>query len=419
LGNFFIFKAHQTKFIMRIVITLSFCLIINHLLYSQHVGIGTVAPRASLEISKNSTLGSIEGAQLLLMEDEDDYARLRMTNSLYNQATNNRYWDIAARIDASDGGVGSLLNFYRHGFGDVLSLRGNGWVGIGTVPFAPLHVQSSQNLTAAFFGANQMYLGLYEQGIYRGYLGSFGGNPADVDFGTGAGNTTGKVHLSLQGQPKLTVRENGYVGINTTNPQWHLDVEGGMRLNGRFFINGTSGSAGQVFTSGGGVNTPSWQTLSSAYDNNVRFAVSLTNTSTGGSPTTSRTVLYNTNTTAVSTPTNGGITINQPGLYHFEGNFALSISFNTQTVADHMLATLRFSAGSDVYDTHFLNSFKKEGTGSGWTGKEIVFWEKDVYISTVPTTVGYGYSWTYNPTNNPSFKSRVLSGIISGYLISP
>jgi hypothetical protein len=264
-----------------------------------------------------------------------------------------------------------------------------------------------------------MYMALYEDGNYRGYLGSFGGGAADVDFGTGTGNSVGKLHLSIQSQPKLTIRENGFVGINTTNPQWHLDVEGGMRLNGRLFINGTSGSAGQVLTSGGGVNTPSWQTLSSAYDNNIRFAVSLTSTSTGGSPTITRTVLYNTNPTAISTPSNGSITINQPGLYHFEGNFALRISFNTQTVANFMLANMRFFVGGDAYETHFFDSFRKDGTASGWTGKETAVWQKDVYISTVPTTVSYGYSWVYNPTNSPSFDSRVLSGILSGYLISP
>jgi hypothetical protein len=401
-----------------IVLCLAFISLIHFQLLAQLVGIGTASPRAALEINANSTLGSLTGAQLLLMENDNDFARLRFSNNLYDAVSNNRFWDIAARIDETSTGTDAFLNFYREGYGDILSLRGNGFVGIGTAPFAPLHLNTTQSAAAIFNGGSNMYLALFEEGNYRGYIGSFSGSTPDVDFGTGGSNALGKLHLATQAIPRLTVRENGYVGINNTNPQWHLDVEGGMRLNGRFFIEGTSGSAGQVLTSGGGVNKPSWQTLSTAYDNNIRFAVSITNTSTGGTPTISRTVLYNTNTTAVATPTNGTITINEPGLYHFEGNFTLRISFNTQTVADIMFATPRLFVGSNQYDTHYFNEFKKDGTGSGWTGKEIAVWQKDVYIATVPTTVNYSYSFTYNPTNSPSFNSRVFSGILSGYLIS-
>lgn len=292
-------------------------------------------------------------------------------------------------------------------------------VGIGKEnPLVRLDVFSTSNSPARFDAGSPMFIALNENGVYRGYIGSFSGAEPDVDFGTGFGNTTGKLHLTIQANPRLTIRENGYVGINNTNPQWQLDVEGGMRLNGRLFIEGTSGSAGQVLTSGGGVNKPSWQSLSTAFDNNVRFAVSINNTSTGGSPAISRSVLYNTNAAAVSTPTSGSIIINQPGLYHFEGNFTLRISFNDQTVANIMYATPRLIVGDDIYNTHYFNEFKKDGTSSGWTGKETAVWQKDIYIATVPTIVTYSYDWTYNPTNNPSFNSRVFSGIISGYKIA-
>lgn len=388
----------------------------------QKVGIGTTAPQAGLQIQLNSTMGTLDGAQLLLMEDENDFARLRLTNSLYNAGTNNRYWDIAGRIDASATGVGSLLNFYREGFGNVLSLRGNGWVGIGAEPIVPLHVQTSQSgLTAAFLGGAQMYMGFYEEGNYRGYLGSFAGNAQDVDFGTGAGNTTGKVHLTIQSQPRLTIRENGYVGINTLNPQWHLDVEGGMRLNGRFFINGTSGSAGQVLTSGGLTNTPSWQTLNTAYSNDVRFAVSTTQNTIGNTTTNSRTVLYNTNTTAIATPTSGSITIAQPGLYHLEGNFTVSVEYAGQTVANNTNATGRLVLGvSEFFNTHYITEFKRIGTGSNWRGQDVFTWTKDIYITPaqVPISVSYGYVFNFSPTNGASLVNRSMTGTLSGYKIA-
>ena len=40
-----------------------------------------------------------------------------------------------------------------------------------------------------------------------------------------------------------------------------LDFNGDTRINGQFRLNGSSGVAGQVFTSSGGTNVPSWTTL--------------------------------------------------------------------------------------------------------------------------------------------------------------
>ncbi len=292
-------------------------------------------------------------------------------------------------------------------------------VGIGkTNPQVRLDVASTSSSPARFDGAAPMFIGLYEAGEYLGYLGSFSGDAPDIDLGTGFGNTEGKLHLTTGASPRLTIRPNGFVGINNTNPQWQLDVEGGMRLNGRFYINGTSGGAGQVFTAGGGVNKPSWQTLNTAFDNDTRFAVSIENTVTSSSTSNSRTVLYNSNSAAITSNSGGSITINQPGLYHFEGNFSLRISFNTQVFAETMFATMRFFVGTVSYDTHFFNGFNQDGFTVGWTGKQIAAWQKDVYISDVPTTISYGYTWGYNAGNSASINSRVLSGILSGYKIS-
>ncbi len=73
-------------------------------------------------------------------------------------------------------------------------------------------------------GASGMYMKLNENGTYRGYLGSYAGNPQDVDFGTGSSNTLGAVHLALRGIPALTVASNGSVGIGITQPAAGLHV---------------------------------------------------------------------------------------------------------------------------------------------------------------------------------------------------
>jgi hypothetical protein len=105
-------------------------------------------------------------------------------------------------------------------------------VGIGTIaPTARLHVNGSTNELAVFnSSSNSMYLTFSENGIPRGYIGSFAGNPEDVDFGT-YGGSAGKLQLMTLGTARLTVANNGNVGIGVVNPQLSLSVIGGMNID--------------------------------------------------------------------------------------------------------------------------------------------------------------------------------------------
>ena len=87
-------------------------------------------------------------------------------------------------------------------------------VGVGTAtPICKLDVFSSDVFVSRFNGPSGMYIAFTENNVYRGYVGSYSGAAEDMDFGTGTGNTTGKVHLTLQGVPKLTVEATGAVNI--------------------------------------------------------------------------------------------------------------------------------------------------------------------------------------------------------------
>ncbi len=132
-------------------------------------------------------------------------------------------------------------------------------VGIGTTtPAARLDVKTPSSYVAQFNGAAPMYMGIFEGDVYRGYWGSYAGNPEDVDFGTSSGNTLGKLHFTIQANPRLTIGADGKVGIGTTNPAHLLHINGGD-----LFVQSSSGlirfgyqgsNEWQMATTGGGAD---------------------------------------------------------------------------------------------------------------------------------------------------------------------
>jgi hypothetical protein len=96
------------------------------LLQNGNVGMGTVTPAARLNLLSNSATGF---PQLLLEETDNDYARISFrTNNAANSGAN--FWSIAGYNNNTR--ASERLNFYNAAVGDVMSLSGNGNVGIGT-----------------------------------------------------------------------------------------------------------------------------------------------------------------------------------------------------------------------------------------------------------------------------------------------
>lgn len=96
------------------------------------VGIGTTAPAAFLHINANSSLSS---PHILLHETGNDYARINFDN---NNGSN--YWTIAAYIASTN--KNDRLNFWNGTSGDILSLTGDGRLGlnVGISPKTTFHV---------------------------------------------------------------------------------------------------------------------------------------------------------------------------------------------------------------------------------------------------------------------------------------
>lgn len=105
---------------------------------SGDVGIGTTSPDASLEIFANSSLSD---PHIRLHENGNDYARLNFEN---NNGSN--YWSIAAYIASNN--RNDRLNFWNGTSGDLLSLTGDGRLGlnVGISPKTSFHIGNNHRV---------------------------------------------------------------------------------------------------------------------------------------------------------------------------------------------------------------------------------------------------------------------------------
>lgn len=112
------------------------------------VGIGTSSPDGSLEVFDNSSLND---PHILLHENGNDYARLRMQNN-----NTGNYWTIAAYIASNN--QNDRLNFWNGTSGDVMTITGDGQVGIGVgiSPKVAFHVGDARRV---LFGADTLGAG--------------------------------------------------------------------------------------------------------------------------------------------------------------------------------------------------------------------------------------------------------------------
>ncbi len=171
------------------------------------IGIGTSNPQSWMQIQKNSAVGY---PQLLMTEtDSADYARLSFGN---NYAT--KFWSIAARADNNNDEA--TLNIFNSSSGNLVTVKGNGNVGIGNgLPSFPLSFSNSLGDKIALWTGGSYNYGF---GIQSNLLQIHSGTVADdIAFGYGSSTSFSEV---------MRVKGNGFVGIGTNNPSSRLQITG-------------------------------------------------------------------------------------------------------------------------------------------------------------------------------------------------
>lgn len=113
----------------------------------------------------------------------------------------------------------------------------NGDVGIGlTQPAVAMHIKAVDEILRLQSTDRDAYMQFMNIDGPKGYIGIYRYHD-DVQFGTSALNTDGKVHLVTNARPKMTIDINGFVGIGTTSPKRK------MHLIGNAFRLATSGNS--------------------------------------------------------------------------------------------------------------------------------------------------------------------------------
>ena len=208
------------------------------------VGVGTNTPFAKLDVVTASTgvIAKFSGGTQTWMEFRENNVYRGYLGSF---AGNPEDMDFGAN-------TGGKIHF-TIGASPKVTISTSGFLGVGkTAPGAPLDILSTSTSNVANFdGSTSMYIGLYENSVYRGYLGSFSGAATDVDFGTGAGNSTGKLNFTIQATPKFSIAADGTAQVLGTNL---LELGGGVagkETNAGKIGYNAFGQSGLTFTGAG------------------------------------------------------------------------------------------------------------------------------------------------------------------------
>ncbi|MFN0217066.1 MAG: tail fiber domain-containing protein [Saprospiraceae bacterium] len=177
------------------------------------VGIGTNTPSARLEVSTNAPSG------LTAKFNAPDKTYLGLYEADAYRGFVGSFYGEAPDVD-----LGSSAGSVHLVTGNSIDLTAKaGDIGIGTTsPEARLDVSTiDDGQVVRLNAADQAFMGFWENNGYRGHVGSYYGNIADVDLGSIAG----AVHLVTGTSIDLTAK-SGKIGIGTEDPLAQLHIKG-------------------------------------------------------------------------------------------------------------------------------------------------------------------------------------------------
>ncbi|HJW27646.1 MAG TPA: hypothetical protein VJ508_00170, partial [Saprospiraceae bacterium] len=174
-----------------------------------NVGIGNSNP---------TTKFSVNGSTWPLQElkvNTSEYSSLRFENQ------NTGYWDVAGKIGTTNSQ--DRLNFYHDAAGNVMSITGEGKVGINNInPSTTFSVNGSTWPLQELKVGNNGYCSLRFSNQNSGYW--------DVAGIINASNTDDRLNFYHDGAGNImTLTGGGNVGIGTTSPTYKLSVNGTIR----------------------------------------------------------------------------------------------------------------------------------------------------------------------------------------------
>jgi hypothetical protein len=370
---------------------------------SGDIGIGTTSPESRLHIRTTNWIKTIF---------ENDAGQPRGYIGSDNNGTltlsSNAYWNGSAWVYPNTGNsLYLLLHQPNEAFefrvrpdggsqSTVMVVKVDGNVGIGTT--------SPQQQLSVSAGA-VIDQGNNNTGSITNTL-RFGSNSGEA-IGSKRNSGTGQFGLDFYtgNQQRMTIANNGNVGIGTNNPTAKLDINGDVKIQNRILLNNVAGNAGQALVSNGNASSPTWQNI--AYSNNDRFYYTVASGQTGTSNTYSGAILYNTvyaNSSAISyNSSNGTFTVNKSGLYSINADF---IPYTGKTIENPaIICTLLFTFGgvTEIFNSSGLDYAGVLALGHTYMSSIRKKWE--IYLS-----VGVQFTFSiYLLTNNQN-----SSGLQSG-----
>lgn len=204
---------------------------------AQRVGIRTNSPEAILDVRPVNNASAISAQNYAALSLFDNAGSGTGSNIHFAKVGNVNQWRWVSMADASSS-VSAMQWFYNNQL--LLHLNGNGYLGIDTIAYLPLAINSSFNSPLYINGPDSNRIIISESGSNRGYIGqSQLGDNRDVEVGTVASNPGGNVNLVTGGTPRLTVLPTGDIGIGTTTSLRQLAVAGGITVNQNNNFNGS------------------------------------------------------------------------------------------------------------------------------------------------------------------------------------